>query len=456
MSWTALCASGWVHFRLSSGLVFDDHCTVARHRPSQLPHYGDAGKDTGCAGVAPSPWYTLGEHDRYTLADYGWYGLGDSRWYSIARLLTTSRQTRCGSPPRVWGNLGLAELRSAAHAVHPHVCGEIQRAGASHRDSHRFTPTCVGKSSAKSPAATLAYGSPPRVWGNRQTVSSLTVASAVHPHVCGEIGVGMLSKMPHDGSPPRVWGNLSGTMADAAGDRFTPTCVGKSIVGVTAPTGQRFTPTCVGKSSSSRHSRDRRRFTPTCVGKSSRRCQSTVADSVHPHVCGEIRQCVTAAGDRTRFTPTCVGKSAMPGRDAVAARFTPTCVGKSGRAQVITLRIAVHPHVCGEIVGALHVASIAHAVHPHVCGEIRRRRRRTRMPTVHPHVCGEIADHALAAAAGAVHPHVCGEIDRDSRPSLVDRGSPPRVWGNRTRRQRSRVDRFTPTCVGKSVPVQVR
>jgi len=38
--------------------------------------------------VAPSPWYTLGEHDRYTLADYGWYGLGDSRWYSIARLLT--------------------------------------------------------------------------------------------------------------------------------------------------------------------------------------------------------------------------------------------------------------------------------------------------------------------------------------------------------------------------------
>ena len=66
-----------------------------RHRPSQLPHYGDAGKDTGCAGVAPSPWYTLGEHDRYTLADYGWYGLGDSRWYSIARLLTIS--------PHAWG-----------------------------------------------------------------------------------------------------------------------------------------------------------------------------------------------------------------------------------------------------------------------------------------------------------------------------------------------------------------
>ena len=39
--------------------------------------------------MAPSPWYTLGEHDRYTLADYGWYGLGDSRWYSIARLLTS-------------------------------------------------------------------------------------------------------------------------------------------------------------------------------------------------------------------------------------------------------------------------------------------------------------------------------------------------------------------------------
>jgi len=28
MSRTALCASGWVHFRLSSGLVFDDHCAA--------------------------------------------------------------------------------------------------------------------------------------------------------------------------------------------------------------------------------------------------------------------------------------------------------------------------------------------------------------------------------------------------------------------------------------------
>ena len=44
--------------------------------------------------MTPSPWYTLGEHDRYTLADYGWYGLGDSRWYSIARLLTDMPQAR--------------------------------------------------------------------------------------------------------------------------------------------------------------------------------------------------------------------------------------------------------------------------------------------------------------------------------------------------------------------------
>src|SRR5450759_1700066 len=59
-----------------------------RHRPSQLPATCSAGKDTGCAGVAPSAWYTLADYSRYTLADYGWYTLADSRWYSIARLLT--------------------------------------------------------------------------------------------------------------------------------------------------------------------------------------------------------------------------------------------------------------------------------------------------------------------------------------------------------------------------------
>src|SRR5450756_606177 len=64
-----------------------------RHRPSQLPATCSAGKDTGCAGVAPSAWYTLADYSRYTLADYGWYTLADSRWYSIARLLTVCLRT---------------------------------------------------------------------------------------------------------------------------------------------------------------------------------------------------------------------------------------------------------------------------------------------------------------------------------------------------------------------------
>ena len=202
-------------------------------------------------------------------------------------------RTLNGSPPRVWGNQLVGRTRTRPTSVHPHVCGEI----------------------AVSPAPDDGHcGSPPRVWGNRclparqefhvrftptcvgKSDVSLTQyhALTVHPHVCGEIHIVINDVVFCNGSPPRVWGNRDSLNGRAPCCRFTPTCVGKSVSTLAAGDGElRFTPTCVGKSTEATHTRDRDgspprvwgnlaagdsgglgfRFTPTCVGKSRRQVQ---------------------------------------------------------------------------------------------------------------------------------------------------------------------------------------
>ena len=171
-----------------------------------------------------------------------------------------------GSPPRVWGQhpLYLARTRcrrftptcvgtttvwlkiTAGTSVHPHVCGDnllsavhvALSPGSPPRvwgqpiskssvvDPTRFTPTCVGTTSALIP---------------------YTQGSTVHPHVCGDNSIIPLSIIAPPGSPPRVWGQRQIPAALLAPSRFTPTCVG------TTPR-------------------------PQC---------SAAAFSVHPHVCGD-------------------------------------------------------------------------------------------------------------------------------------------------------------------------
>ena len=132
-------------------------------------------------------------------------------------------------------------------------------------------------------------GSPPRVWGiqgnehgigverrftptcvGNTVLTSLTRrALPVHPHVCGEY-LAMLESLPTwRGSPPRVWGIQRPTIRDSGTLRFTPTCVGNTSL-----------------------------------------CSSLVSiGAVHPHVCGEYEH-IFKLVDRLRwFTPTCVGNT---------------------------------------------------------------------------------------------------------------------------------------------------
>ncbi len=130
-----------------------------------------------------------------------------------------------GTPPRVWGKL-------------PLLTGVLTRV--------RYTPTRVGKTPSAGPPrtrssvhphacgenvddvddASIHSGTPPRVWGKRNwgnrneplcrytptRVGKTTARShssslmAVHPHACGENAPRLPNGVDDFGTPPRVWG----------------------------------------------------------------------------------------------------------------------------------------------------------------------------------------------------------------------------------------------------------
>ena len=139
------------------------------------------------------------------------------------------------------------ESACAQHpAVHPHACGEnnfiqfglICAVGSPPRlwgkpscaryctNSHRFTPTLVGK--------TL-------LWMAHHGLDE------VHPHACGENMPNCIAIWPANGSPPRLWGK--------------PNHAGRAYA--------------------------RLRFTPTLVGKTRATIHTGFLTAVHPHACGE-------------------------------------------------------------------------------------------------------------------------------------------------------------------------
>ncbi len=136
---------------------------------------------------------------------------------------------RQGSPPRVWGHRDDHVIASRAIQVHPHVRGDIM-----------YPSGCP----------TPVPGSPPRAWGHplcpnlagvferftptcvgtSTTAPCAACATQVHPHVRGDIF--FVKVMPNllKGSPPRAWGHPLLIVPIRLASRFTPTCVGTSII----------------------------------------------------------------------------------------------------------------------------------------------------------------------------------------------------------------------------------
>jgi len=114
--------------------------------------------------------------------------------------------TEGGSPPRVWGQWIELRFSRRRQSVHPHGCGDNIPGSRASEINSRFTPTGVGTMPGHNPASVARHGSPPRVWGQCESL------------IC--------TRMTSRGSPPRVWGQFTASPADAQETRFTPTGVG--------------------------------------------------------------------------------------------------------------------------------------------------------------------------------------------------------------------------------------
>jgi len=90
---------------------------------------------------------------------------------------------------------------------HPHVCGE---------------------NASILPSISTEGGSPPRVWGKLGISPISHVRIAITPTCVGKTYVAGMLAVLVPGSPPRVWGKLIFSSSSAARPRITPTCVGKT------------------------------------------------------------------------------------------------------------------------------------------------------------------------------------------------------------------------------------
>ena len=152
----------------------------------------------------------------------------------------------------------------------------------------------------------------------------------VHPHMRGENLHASTSQHGADGTPPHAWGKLSDLFIVAPVLRYTPTCVGKTLCALhtilriqvhphmrgencahygkaTNPDGT--PPHAWGKRSEVAKLQFGDRYTPTCVGKTIAARRRVLACPVHPHMRGENGRLAPAHEWIFRYTPTCVGKT---------------------------------------------------------------------------------------------------------------------------------------------------
>ena len=236
--------------------------------------------------------------------------------------------------------------------------------------------------------------------------------NSVHPHVCGEYSVSAISNGKAGGSPPRVWGILRAVNIRRQPLRFTPTCVGNTLV-----------------------------VRPYLA-----------ANAVHPHVCGEYLATVQADYDLCGSPPRVWGIHLHLVSDWDPTRFTPTCVGNTTVAYCPNAMKPVHPHVCGEYGPLSYELATINGSPPRVWGIRRHRGRHCGQPRFTPTCVGNTVGQTRRLASPTVHPHVCGEYGIPDVMLAIATGSPPRVWGIRRVGVVGRlVGRFTPTCVGNTL-----
>ena len=170
---------------------------------------------------------------------------------------------------------------------------------------------------------------------------------------------------------------------------------------------------------------------------------------VHPHACGEQIGARTREEREAGSSPRVWGTDLVEQRPIRVRRFIPTRVGNSPHSRRKALPVSVHPHACGEQADARYSAAFNVGSSPRVWGTGVRLSLYGPLHRFIPTRVGNRSRHGGACYHSTVHPHACGEQGTLEAPAGAPSGSSPRVWGTGSRAcSLASGCRFIPTRVG--------
>ena len=176
--------------------------------------------------------------------------------------------------------------------------------------------------------------------------------------------------------------------------------------------------------------------------------------SVHPHVHGELLLRGGVGSHLNGSSPRAWGTPQAEPPIGVLERFIPTCMGNSHHLRIDAGRIAVHPHVHGELLSWLHSCVAGSGSSPRAWGTPAQSMIPCRKVRFIPTCMGNSSPSTMPWQRRPVHPHVHGELHSKHFRPEVAAGSSPRAWGTLLGGgPRSRRGRFIPTCMGNSTTV---
>ncbi len=209
---------------------------------------------------------------------------------------------------------------------------------------------------------------PTHVGNTRYNGDTYTIRT-VHPHACGEHGPSVVLLRSFLGSSPRMWGTR-----------------------VFAPGPGVF---C--------------RFIPTHVGNTNPILLFPPQESVHPHACGEHLDGTAPNVHVIGSSPRMWGTHSVRYEDVTIYRFIPTHVGNTSVNTWIWRELSVHPHACGEHVGAVLGGRCWAGSSPRMWGTRAAPAPAALVRRFIPTHVGNTITPMLPPNPPPVHPHACGE-----------------------------------------------
>ena len=276
--------------------------------------------------------------------------------------------------------------------------------------------------------------------GNMVFNAPVTTSRAVHPHACGEHEKALCGNGLECGSSPRMWGTFSSMFMFYPCSRFIPTHVGN--IRKRSPQKTRRTvhphacgehvrrvgqdkliagssPRMWGTCGSDRNRYRGRRFIPTHVGNMPSPNLKSLRRTVHPHACGEhsdvLCLCLISCGSSPRMWGTCPGNLSH----FLIPRFIPTHVGNILKLQPFTRPFTVHPHACGEHVSHMQHSHDFFGSSPRMWGTSRNNPEWFCECRFIPTHVGNMYVHGRISYHRAVHPHACGEHSMKSSTNII-------------------------------------